>query len=127
MSRRRTKPVQTSKVSTVLNRVIGLTLLLLLAVGSFGLGTVYLRHQSATTANAIKSVERGIALEKRRLSELSAELTRLSSRDSLLALNTQHGLRLGIPGERQIVRVTENVEARLYRKSTSSLVTASRF
>ena len=126
MSRRPTKRVQPSKVSTVLNRVIGLTLLLLLAVGSFGLGTVYLRHQLATTANEIKAVERGISLEKRRLSELSAEMTRLSSRESLLALNVQHGLQLGLPGERQIERVTENVEARLYRKSTSGLVTASR-
>lgn len=127
MSRHKKQRRQPSQASTALNRVIVLTLFLLVAIGSFGLGTVYLRHQTATTANQIKAVERSITLEKRKLSELSTEYTALTTRESLKRLNDQYALGLQMPSERQIVLVTENVEARLYRKSAAGLVTASNF
>ena len=118
---------QQKNVSNILNRVIALTLLLLAMVGSFSLGTVYLRHQAATTANEIKTIEHDIVLEKRKLSEMTAEMTRLTTRDSLKHLNEQYALGLKIPSKLQVVRVSENVESRLYRKSSNGLLTASNF
>lgn len=115
-----------SKASRLLNRIIAYTFLLLLAVGCFGLGTVYLRHQSAKTANEIKRVERAAALQKRELAELGAELSRLTTRDSLKWFNERYALGLAMPRDRQIVRVSENVEARLYQKSERGFVTASK-
>lgn len=117
----------THSASQILNRVIFLTLLLLIGVGGFGLSTVYLRHQTATTANGIKSLEIKIAQAKRVNAELGAQLSRLTTRDALDDLNTQFALGLAMPRESQIVRVSENVEARLYEKTSGGMLTAARF
>ena len=117
----------TSNASNLLNRIIALTLLMLIGVGGFGLGTVYLRHQSAKTANNIKQIERKMVVQKRALAELGAELSRLTTRDALKELNRSYALGLEMPSDAQIVRVSENVEARLYEKTSEGMVTAARF
>ena len=122
----RKKRTSSSQAHSALNRVIAYCFLLLAFVGCFGLGTVYLRHQSAETANEIKRVERRISLEKRNLAELGTELSRLTTRDALKRFNRQYDLGLAMPRDRQVVRVTENVESRLYEKNSGSLVTASK-
>lgn len=124
MNRRKRKPV--SKFP-ILNRIIGYSLVLLLMMGAFGLGTVYLRHQTHQTANKIKVVERKIALEKRRFAELGDALTRRTTRSSLQALIAKRALDLRAPNRSQIVRVTVDVESRLYAKSTERYLTAANF
>lgn len=121
------KTIRSSKTPTALNRAIGYTLTLLVFVGCFGLSTIYLRHRTASTANEIKQLERAITLEKRKLAEQGAEITRLTTRDSLKRLNNLHALGLQMPSERQIVRVLEDPTKRLYEKSSENLLTVSRF
>lgn len=116
-----------SKLSFVLNRVICFTIALLVVVGCFGLGTIYLRHKSAKTANQIKLLEKRIAVLKVDISEQGAEITRLTTRPSLKQLNTLYSLGLEMPRERQIVRVLEDPTKRLYEKSAKGLLTVSSF
>lgn len=124
MNRKKKNP---SQVSSLLNRVIALAIVLFVLVGAFGLTTVYLRHEIANTANSIKQIERNVVVEKRKLAELGAEITRMTTRPALKALNERYAFGLHIPKDDQIVRVSVNVESRLYEKTAGNRLTASTF
>lgn len=124
MNRKKKSP---SQVSSLLNRVIALAIVLFVFVGVFGLTTVYLRHEIANTANTIKQIERGVLVEKRKLAELGAEITRMTTRSALKTLNERYAFGLNIPKDNQIVRVSVNVESRLYEKTAGNSLTASTF
>ncbi|MDQ8204405.1 hypothetical protein [Pelagicoccus sp. SDUM812003] len=125
MSRRK-KP-SPSKLPSILNRLIGYTLCLILVLGAFGLGTIYLRHQTAQAANQLKKLEYQIAERKVQISEQGAQITRLTTRSSLKQLNALYDLGLQMPRERQIVRVLEDPTKRLYEKASDSMLTVSSF
>lgn len=113
--------------SQALNRAIGFALILLVGSAGFGLGTIYLRHEAAKAANEIKQAEQRVARAKQRLADLGSELSSLTTQDSLRAMNARYALGLAMPNDRQIVRVKENVEARLYQKTAGGRLTASTF
>ena len=113
--------------SQTLNRIIFFALTLLVGAAGFGLGTIYLRHEAAKAANEIKRLEARAYQSKQRLADLGAQLSELTTQKSLRELNASFALGLAMPNDRQIVRVTENVEARLYQKTSKSLLTASNF
>lgn len=121
------KPPSQKISAQALNRAIGLSLALLVGAAAFGLGTIYLRHEAAKAANEIKRAEYRVAASKQRLADLGAELSKLTTKDSMLDLNDRFALGLAMPNDRQIVRVTENVEARLYQKTAGGRLTASNF
>lgn len=121
------KRASKNNVSSLLNRIIALAVVLFVLVGAFGLTTVYMRHQIANTANEIKSIERKLVIEKRRLAEMGAELTRMTTRSALKDLNQKYAFGLGIPREDQVIRVSVNVEARLMEKASASRLTAANF
>lgn len=124
MNRKRKNP---SQVSSLLNRIIVLAIVLFVFVGAFGLTTVYLRHEVSNTANNIKKIERDVVVEKRKLAELGAEITRMTTRSALKSLNERYAFGLNIPKDDQIVRVSVNVESRLYEKTAGNSLTASTF
>lgn len=109
----------------VLNRIIAYSAVLLFVVGAFCLGTVWLRHQTANAANRIRGIEEGIAIQQRQISALGVELARAMSQEKLLERNRILALGLIEPPYQQIVRVSEDVEARLNRKVTNGSLTAS--
>ncbi len=124
MSRKRQSK---SQLSSILNRIIAETIVLFALVGAFGLTTVYLRHEIANTANEIKRFERSVTVEKRKLAALGAEMSHMTTRASLQEKNIRYAFGLDMPREDQIVRVTENVEARLFDKIAGNRLTASNF
>ena len=121
-----TKAAKKKEANRLLNRIILLSAGFLLLVGGFGVSTVWYRHQISTTANRIGSMETQITAQQRKLAELGVALSRAKEAGRLKRLNEQYALGLGEPAYRQIVRVTENVEARLDQKTSGSLLTASR-
>jgi len=107
--------------SKAVDRLLAGLLGMLLFVGSLGLGAVWLRHQIASSANELESLEGAMVEERRVLARLGAELARATSPGALMLKNRQLALGLAVPQERQIVLVRENVEARLLDKSFGGL------
>ena len=87
-------------------------------------GIIYLRHQKSVVANNLKDVENRISEQRRKVSELNVALARLESRQHLLRLNRKMNLGMSEPRYEQIVRVTEDVEARLLAKASNETFTA---
>ncbi len=109
----------------ILNQIIIFSLLMLTMVGGSVVVTVWMRHQTSRSANSLQVIEQNIAMERRALAQLDVELTVAMSTDKLIDLNRSLGLGLREPVYTQIVHVTENVETRLYEKSSNSVLTAS--
>ena len=110
----------------LLNRMILMSLGLLALLGVFGMGRVWFRHEISSVANRINKLEGALMVEERKLEQLDVELTQDKSASRLQALNVSLALGLRPPESAQIVRVTENVEARLDRKTAGGLLTAAR-
>jgi hypothetical protein len=98
------------------NRLIALTLLLLVFSGSLGLGAVWARQEISQTANRNRSLEGRIADVERRLDEINAEVAAAVNPDALLQQNQLMRLGLVAPREIQVVRVNESPELRLAAK-----------
>ena len=113
------------KANRILNRLILYSLTSLALFGGFGVLTVWMRHQTSQTANRLHAIEQKIVEERRSLSQLDVQLAIAMSTDRLMDLNRKLNLDLREPVYTQIVHVTENVESRLYEKSTNSVFTAS--
>ena len=98
------------------NRLIALTLLLLVFSGSLGLGAVWVRQEISQTANRSRALVAKINDVERRLDEVSAEIAAAVNPDSLLRQNEAMRLSLATPLEPQVVRVAESPELRLAAK-----------
>ena len=109
----------------LLNRMILMSLGLLVLLGVFGLSTVWFRHEISSVANSINKKESDLVVEERKLAQLDVELTKAKSASRLQKLNINLALGLKPPHAEQIVRVTEKVEARLDRKLAENPLTAS--
>ena len=109
----------------LLNRMILMSLGLLVLLGVFGLGTVWFRHEISGAANSINKKESELVVEERKLAQLGVELTKAKSASRLQNLNINLALGLRPPHAEQIVRVAEKVEARLDRKLAENTLTAS--
>jgi|GEM_PF-1843788 len=117
-----------AKKSTPSSRFLGFLIVRCVFVIVFALlisgGIIYLRHQTSLAANELKDVEFKIAEQRRKVSELNVALARHESRQHLIRLNRKMKLGMSEPGYEQIVRVTEDVEARLLSKASNETYTA---
>ena len=110
------------------NRLIALTLLLLMFSGSLGLGAVWMRQEISQAANRSRMLEVKMADVARRLDEVNAEVAGAVNPDVLLQQNQAMRLGLVSPREIQVVRVSESPELRLASKRNReifSLATAA--
>jgi hypothetical protein len=100
----------------LVNRVIALTLLLLVFTGTLGLGAVWMRQEISTTANSSRTLEDQLTGIERRLDEVNAEVAAAVNPDALLRQNNFMHLTLASPRELQVVRVAGSAELRLAAK-----------
>jgi hypothetical protein len=102
--------------NALVNRLLALTLLLLVVAGSLGLGAVWMRQEIFQTANRSRALHAQIADVERRLDELNAEVAAALNPEALLQQN--QGMRLGLvaPRELQVVRVAGSPALRLAAK-----------
>jgi len=100
----------------LVNRLIALTLLLLVFSGSLGLGAVWVRQEISQTANRSRGFVARINDVERRLDEVNAEIAAAVNPDALLRQNEAMRLGLAMPREVQVVRVDGSPELRLAGK-----------
>jgi hypothetical protein len=102
--------------SNLINRVILLTLMLLVFTGTLGLGAVWMRQEISQTANRSRALEDRLTDAQRRLDELSAEVATAVNPRALLRQNETMRLALGTPRETQVQRVAVSAELKLVQK-----------
>lgn len=100
----------------LVNRVILLTLTLLVFTGTLGLGAVWMRQEISSTANRSRALEDRCTDVARRLDEVNAEVAAAVNPDALLRQNGAMRLSLAAPRELQVVRVSGSAELRLAGK-----------
>lgn len=98
------------------NRLIALSLLLLVFSGTLGLGAVWVRQEISQTANRSRALVAKIADVERRLDEVNAQVAAAVNPDVLLKQNQAMRLGLATPKEAQVVRVDGSPELRLAAK-----------
>ena len=99
-----------------INRLIALTLLLLVFSGSLGLGAVWVRQEISSTANRSRALVTRLNDVERRLDEVNAEIATAQSPGTLMRQNEAMRLGLATPKETQVVRVEGSPELRLAAK-----------
>lgn len=107
-SRRRPAPV--------VNGLFVFTLVLLAYMGAIGFGMVWFRHQISVTANSNRDLEKQVREVQREVNEVAAEIAFELNPEQLIQKNAMFGLNLVRPHERQVFRVTDDVERRLAGK-----------
>ena len=111
--------------TSLLNRLLVITVLFLVFAGSIGFATVWLRHQISVAANNNKMIELRLADLQRRVSEVNAQVAVAVSMENLLSKNNDLSLGLMRPLEDQVVRIHEDVEVRLAKKSNQRLFSST--
>jgi len=101
---------------SLVNRLIALTLLLLMFAGSLGLGAVWFRQEISQTANRSRSLEHKLADIERRLDEVNAQVAAAVNPDALLRQNEAMRLGLAAPREIQVWRIAGSAELHLASK-----------
>jgi hypothetical protein len=96
-----------------INRLIALSLLLLLFSGSLGLGAVWVRGEISQTANRSRALVSKIADVERRLDDVNTAIAVAVSPNALDQQNEAMRLGLAFPKETQVVRVDGSPELRL--------------
>lgn len=102
--------------SNLINRVILLTLMLLVFTGTLGLGAVWMRQEISQTANRSRGLEDQLTDVARRLDEVNAQVAAAVNPDALMRQNEAMRLALAAPREIQVVRVSGSAELRLVEK-----------
>ena len=102
--------------NSLVNRLIALTLLLLVFAGTLGLGAVWFRHEISQAANRSRALEGKLADVERRLDEVNAQVAAAVNPGALLRQNETMRLGLAAPREIQVVRVAGSAELRLAAK-----------
>ena len=98
------------------NRLIALTLLLLMFSGSLGLGAVWMRQEISQAANRSRSLEMKMADVERRLDDVNTAVATAVNTKVLQEQNEAMRLGLAFPREIQVVRVAGSAERRLLAK-----------
>ena len=107
------------------NRLIALSLLLLVFSGTLGLGAVWVRQEISQTANRSRALVAKVADVERRLDEVSAEIAAAVNPDALLKQNQAMRLGLASPREIQVVRVEGSPELRLATRRNREIFSAA--
>lgn len=111
--------------NSVVNRVVVLTLLLLVFSGTLGLGAVWVRQEIFSTANRVRITQAHIADVDRQLDEVTAGVATALSPATLLRRNETLRLGLAAPREVQVVRVEGSPELRLAAKRNREVFTVT--
>ncbi len=114
--------------NSLVNRVIAMTLALLVLSGTLGLGAVWMRQEISQTANRSRAYEGRVTDVERRLDEVNAQVAAALNPDALLRQNQFMNLALTTPREIQVQRISESAELKLATKRNRevfNLATAS--
>lgn len=109
--------------NALVNKIVALTLCLLVFSGTLGLGAVWVRQEIFSTANRVRIAQARIADVERQLDEVTAGVATALSPETLLRRNEALRLGLGAPREVQVVRVDESPELRLAAKHNREVFT----
>lgn len=98
------------------NKLVALTLSLLVFAGTLGLGAVWVRQEIFQTADRSRALQLRIADAERRLDEIDAAVAAALNPDALLRRNAALRLGLAMPREHQVERVASAPELALVAK-----------
>ena len=111
--------------NALVNKIVALTLCLLVFSGTLGLGAVWVRQEIFSTANRSNVLESKIADIERRLDEVDAGVAIALNPASLLRRNETMRLGLVAPKEIQVVRMPGSPEIRLQAKRNQEIFSVS--
>ena len=98
------------------NQMVVCSLVAIGAGGSFGIGSVWLRHQISVTANADKAIEGRLLQIERQTEQTSTWIAEEQDITALLKRNAEWHLGLVPPQDNQVVRIGEDPVAHLASK-----------
>lgn len=102
--------------NALVNKLVALTLALLMFAGTLGLGAVWVRQEIFQAANRSRVLEGQIADVERKLDEVRAQVATAESVATLLQQNSAMHLALVSPRELQVVRIDQDPTIELARK-----------
>jgi C4-dicarboxylate-specific signal transduction histidine kinase len=102
--------------NALVNKVVALTLVLLMFAGTLGLGAVWVRQEIFSTANRSRVLQTQIADVERKLDEVRAQVATAESVAALIHRSEDMRLALVSPRELQVVRVEQDPTIELGRK-----------
>jgi C4-dicarboxylate-specific signal transduction histidine kinase len=105
--------------NALVNKLVALTLVLLMFAGTLGLGAVWVRQEIFATANRSRVIEGQLADVERKLDEVRAQVATAESVATLLHQNDAMRLALVSPREIQVARVAQDPVIELSRKRTA--------
>jgi len=108
--------------NALVNKVVLLTLVLLMFAGTLGLGAVWVRQEIFATANRIRVLEGENADVVRKLDEAAAQIASAESVATLLQQNDTLRLGLATAKEVQVVRVERDPVLELGRKRSAEAI-----
>ena len=111
--------------NALVNKIVALTLCLLVFSGTLGLGAVWVRQEIFSTANRSNVLESKIADIERRLDEVDAGVAIALSPATLLKSNETMRLGLVVPKAIQVVRMPGSPESRLALKRNQEIFSVS--
>ncbi|MFI5357066.1 MAG: hypothetical protein ACHQ4G_07010 [Opitutales bacterium] len=117
--------MNTQSSQAFVNQLLVYTLVMICFTGSIGLGTVWLQHQIALTANSAKALESQINEMERRVNETRADIARAQDPSMLKLLNDQWHLGLVPPSPQQIAYIDQDPVMRLASKHNRGLFSDS--
>lgn len=117
--------MQSPSPHTLVNKLVALTLSLLIFAGTLGLGAVWVRQEIFQTADRSRALEVRIADVERRLDEINAEVAAALNPGTLLQRNETMRLGLAMPRETQVERVAVAPETLLVAKRNREIFGAA--
>ena len=111
--------------NALVNKIVALTLCLLVFSGTLGLGAVWVRQEIFSTANRSNALESRIADVERRLDEVDAGVAIALNPATLLRCNETMRLGLVAPLEIHVKRLAGSPELRLAAKRNQEIFTIS--
>jgi len=111
--------------NTLVNKIVALTLCLLVFSGTLGLGAVWVWQEIFSTANRSNVLETKLADVERRLDEVDAGVAIALNPASLLRRNETMRLGLEAPKQIQVVRMQGSPEIRLALKRNQEIFSLS--
>lgn len=110
----------------LVNKLVALTLLILMFSGTLGLAAVWMRQEMFATANRNRVLEGQIADVQRKLDEVRAQAATAESVPALHEKNVAMRLGLVAPKEIQVARVDRDPVLELNRKRAVEAIFANR-
>lgn len=108
--------------NALVNKLVLLSLALLMFAGTLGLGAVWVRQEIFATANRIRVLEGETADVVRKLDEVGAQIATAESVAALLQQNETLHLGLATAKEVQVVRVERDPVLELNRKRAAEAI-----